>query len=454
MIGYTDPMTPTPRYGHLLPLDPTRSYPILDRGEGVFVWDNEGNRYLDAIAGIAVTNLGYGRDEIVDAIERQARRLPFSIANTFLNQPAIELARLVAALAPGDLSYVHFASGGSEAIEIAMKFARQYHVERGKPEKTTFISRWTSYHGATLAALSLTGSHGRRAKYEPLLLDVPHIPPCYCYRCPLALRYPSCEVRCADELERAILSVGAERVAAFVAEPVVASVGGAIGTPDEYFPMIREICDRHDVLLIADEIVTGFGRTGATFAVEHSACIPDLLVMGKGMSAGYSPLAGVAIREHIYDTFANRGVPFEHVFTYGGNPLSAAAGVAALEIFEREAIVRHVASVAPYFREKLQTLLRFPFVGDVRSIGLMAGLEFVADRDSLEPFPAERGFARLVHTTSLRHGLVTYPGTGMADGRRGDIISLYPPLIFTRDNIDEMVECLGSAFDEIAATSH
>ena len=449
-IGYKTGMNASAQPdGQLLLLDSTRPYPVLDHARGAYVWDTAGKRYLDAIAGIAVVNLGYGRDEIVDAIDRQARRLPFTVANTFLNEPALELASMVAELAPDDLDYVHFSSGGSEAIELALKLTRQYHVECGRPEKSIFISRWTSYHGATLAALSLTGSRSRRAIYEPLLIDFPHIEPCYCFRCPFDLSFPACSVKCATELDRVIQSIGPDRVAGFVAEPIVASVGGAIGTPTEYFPMIREICDRYDVLLVADEIVTGFGRSGKNFAMEHSEVVPDLLVMGKGMSGGYAPLAGVALRAHVHHVLARPGTTVEHVFTYGGNPISAAAGVAALSIFARERILEHVTEIAPYLREALETLRRFTFVGDVRCSGLMAAMEFVVDKDAKTPFPVEAGFAQHVQRTALSHGVVVYPGTGMADGKRGDIISLYPPLNFTRSHVDELVSGLEASFSEI-----
>lgn len=441
---------PPPAQPHFFALDPQRAYPVLERADGVYVWDTAGNRYLDAVAGLGVVNIGYGRREPGEAMAAQAARMPFNAGNIFSNEPVARLAAVVARLAPGDLEWVHFASGGSEAVEVAIKMARQYHVERGEPTRDRVIGRWTSYHGATLGTLSVGGAVGRRAKYVPMLLDMPHIPPIYCYRCPWGLSYPSCGVTCGDELEREILRVGPERVAAFIAEPVVASVGGAIQPQPEYFPKIREICDRYGVLLIVDEVITGFGRTGTNFGIEHYGVVPDLMVMGKGISSGYAPLAAVAARDHVHRAFVDAGTAFEHIFTFGGNPVSAAAGVAALEIYEQEGLAQRAAEMGDAFRATLEPLHEFPFVGDIRTIGLMGGVEFVADTQAKTPFPAERHVAVMVREASLRNGLVTYPGTGMADGSRGDIISLYPPLTFTQANLDELGERLQTTFRDVA----
>lgn len=439
--------------GHLFTLDPARDYPVLDRAEDVYVWDAEGNRYLDAIAGIAVATIGYGRRDVVDAMTAQATRLPYAVGNIFANAPAIRLAERIGAITPGDLDWVHFTSGGSEAVEVALKLARQYHVIRGEPERHVVISRWTSYHGATLATLSVGGSKLRRRVYEPLLLDTPHIPPSYCYRCPWGLTYPSCAIACATELETAIQAAGPERVAAFIAEPVVASVGGAIWPVDEYWPMIREICDRHGILLIADEVVTGFGRTGRDFAVDHWGVVPDLLVMGKGISGGYAPLGAVAIRTPIREAFEEHGAAFEHIFTFGGNPVAATAGLAVLDVWQRERLTDHVAELAPGFTAALEPLRRLPFVGDVRTIGFMAGIELVADRETRRPFPPAARVAAKAREAGLRAGIVTYPGTGMAEGAdgrpAGDIISLYPPLTFQPSHIAEMSERLADAFTQL-----
>ena len=433
----------------LFTLDPTRAYPVLDRAEGVYVWDADGRRFLDAIAGIGVVNIGYGRDEVISAMAEQAGRLPYAVPNIFANAPAIQLADEIARFTPGDLDFVHFTSGGSEAVEVALKMARQYHVLRGEPERSVLISRWTSYHGATIGALMVGGSKLRRRVYEPLLPETPHIRTPYCYRCPWPQAHPACGIPAADELETAIARAGSDRVAAFIAEPIVASVGGAIRPPDDYWPRIREICDRYGVLLIVDEVVTGFGRTGRFFAVDHWDVVPDLLVMGKGLSGGYAPLGAVAARANIRRAFVQAGAPFEHIFTFGGNPISCAAALAVLEIWEREELTEHVALMEDALRTALEPLREYAFVGDIRVSGLMAGIEFVADRSTREPFPADAGVGSRVREAGLLNGIVTYPGSGMANRARGDIVSLYPPLTFTTGHIAELAQGLKATFIEI-----
>ena len=283
--------------GALFTLDPTRAYPVLARADGIRLWDDAGNEYLDAIAGIAVANVGYGRQEVVDAIAEQAARLPYAVGNIFASEPAIALAAEIARFTPGDLDHVHFTSGGSEAVEVSLKMARQYHVLRGEPDRTVFVSRWTNYHGATLGGLTVGGSKLRRKIYEPMLLQTPHVRTPYCYRCPWPDAHPDCGEAAAAEVEAAIVAAGPGRVAAVIGEPIIASVGGAIPPQPDYWPRVREICDRHGVLLILDEVVTGFGRTGKRFAADHWGVVPDLLVMGKGVSGGYAPLGAVAARD-------------------------------------------------------------------------------------------------------------------------------------------------------------
>jgi adenosylmethionine-8-amino-7-oxononanoate aminotransferase len=434
---------------HIFTLDPARVYPTLVRGDGVYVYDEDGRQYLDAIAGVAVVAIGYGRQRVVDAMAAQALKLPYATPNIFGNEPASRLADQVARFTPGDLTSIHFASGGSEAVEVAIKLGRQYFYERGQEGKHLVVARWTSYHGATMGALSATGHVGRRQKFAPLLLDWPHIPPAYCYRCPYGQSYPGCGLACARALEQAIQEAGPEQVMAFIAEPVVGAAGGAIVPPPDYWPMVRDICTRYDVLLIADEVMTGFGRTGRHFAVDHWGVAPDMMAMAKGISSGYAPLGAVAVSERIRAVFEEKLAPFDHIFTYTANPTAAAAASAALAIWEEEGLTERAAQVGGYLFRQLATLQEHPIVGDVRGLGLMAGLEFVQDRASREPFPAEKQIAKLVGKIALQHGLVTYPGTGMADGRRGDVISLFPPLIFTAGHVDELVAKLDATLIEV-----
>jgi adenosylmethionine-8-amino-7-oxononanoate aminotransferase len=435
--------------GALFTIDPTRAYPVLRRADDVYVWDVDGRQFLDAIAGIGVANVGYGRDEVVAAMAEQASRLPYAAGNIFANEPAIELADAIARLTPGDLDFVHFTSGGSEAVEVALKMARQYHVLRGEPKRSVFISRWTGYHGATLAGLTVGGSALRRRVYEPLLPDSPHIRAPYCYRCPWPDSHPDCGQPAADELEAAIVDAGPGRIAAFIAEPIVASVGGALRPPDDYWPRIREICDRHGVLLIVDEVVTGFGRTGRSFAVDHWGVVPDLLVMGKGISGGYAPLGAVAVRAPVRGAFVDAGAAFEHVFTFGGNPIATAVGAAVLAIWERERLTDRVVALEPAFRAALGRLREHAIVGDVRISGLMAGIEFVANRRSREPFPTGAQVGTRIREAGLRHGVVVYPGRGMVEGVRGDIISIYPPLTFSEAHVAELEDRLDAAISEV-----
>jgi adenosylmethionine-8-amino-7-oxononanoate aminotransferase len=327
--------------------------------------------------------------------------------------------------------------------------ARHYHVLRGEPDRSVIVSRWTNYHGATLGALTVGGSKLRRKVYEPMLLQTPHVRTPYCYRCPWPESHPDCGAAAAAEVEAAILDARPGRVAAVIGEPIIASVGGAIRPQDDYWPLVREICDRHGVLLILDEVLTGFGRTGRRFAADHWGVVPDLLVMGKGVSGGYAPLGAVAARDHVRAAFEGPGVAFEHVFTFGGHPVSAAAGLAVLDIWEREQLTERAAGLEAVFTAALDRLREHPFVGDVRVTGLMAGIEFVADRETREPFDPWMKFGTRVREAGLRNGIVTYPGSGMADGARGDIISLYPPLIVTEADIDEIAERLEATFLEV-----
>lgn len=442
-------MTETIERSHVFTLDPTREYPRLARGEGVYVYDDKGQQYLDAAAGIGVVCIGYGRKRVADAIAEQALKLPYVAPNIFANEPAERLAAQIARLTPGDLKFIHFVSGGSEAVEVAIKLSRQYHYERGRESKHLVVARWTSYHGATLGALSATGHVGRRKKFTPLLLDWPHIPPVYCYRCPYDKSYPGCGLPCAHALEQTLVEVGPENVMAFVAEPVVGAAGGAIVPPPEYFPIVREICSRYDVLFIADEILTGFGRTGRHFAVNHWTVVPDVITMGKGISGGYAPLGAVAVSQKIRAVFEEKGVPFDNIFTHVANPISTTAASEVLKIWQEENLTDRAAQVGEYLMRQLAGLKEHAIVGDVRGLGLMVAIEFVRDRATKEPFPVEKQVAKLVGKLALQNGLVTYPGTGMVDGQRGDVVSLFPPLIFTSQHVDELVAKLDATLTQV-----
>ena len=440
-----------PEMVHPFPGHVTGKFPMMVRGEGTYVWDDQGNRYLDGVGGIATVNVGYGRTEIAEAMAEQARKLPYCAPNLFRNEPALELTARLRKLTPPGLNHVNFVSGGSEAVEVAIKLARQYQVVRGKPGKYQIISRWTSYHGATLATLSASGHAGRREKFLPLLLDFPHIPPPYCFQCSYGLEYPACNLRCAWALEEAILAAGPGTVSAFIAEPVIGSTAGSAVPPDDYLPTVRTICDKYDVLLIADEVMTGFGRTGRNFAVEHWDVVPDIMTMAKAISGGYAPLGATVASDRIAEAFEDADSAFDHVFTYGGSPVSLAAGVVALQILQREKLVQRSDQCGEYFLRQAEKLKAHPMVGDVRGKGLMLGIEFVKDRETREPFAPELHVYDRVVKTALRNGLIVYPGHGAIDGYRGDHISLYPPLTVADDEIDEMVDILDQTIGEVEA---
>ena len=447
-------MSATEQNNSLFHRDLTYNYPIIVRGEGIYLYDNTGKRYLDGISGVSNVILGHGRQRIVEAMFEQGKTLAYCFSGNFTNQPALDLAERITALAPGDLNYVYFVSGGSEGIETAIKIARQYHVQRGNKQKYQIIARWRGYHGATLGALGATGLPSLRSPFAPLLSDFPHIAPCYPYRCAFAGCMGKCNLTCAHQLEEAILQAGPENVAGFIAEPVV-NAGIAIGVPPpDYYPLIREICDKYEILFIADEIVTGFGRTGRYFAIEHWGVVPDMIVFGKGVSGGYCPLGGVILQEEIRDSFAESGKPFAHVFTYVDNPVATRAGLEVLDIIEEEEILEQAAQQGEYLLTSAKKLQAHPSVGEIRSKGLMLGIELVRDSATKEPFPAGMGVNKRISKILLDKGLSVGATGGGADWINGDDVRLYPPLIITRRQIDEAIsildEGLGQLEDELS----
>lgn len=426
-----------------------KQYLEVDRGEGIYLYDTEGNKYIDACSGAAVSNLGHAHPVIIEAMMEQAQKVAFSHLSRWTSPPIQQLADLVAQLAPGSLNKLYLVSGGSEATESALKMARGYFVERdGQSSKYRIISRWKSFHGNTIGSLSMTGDK-RRKKYTPLLLNFPHIAPAYCYRCPFGKDQHTCEVDCALDLERAIKMEGPEYVAAFIAEPVGGAACGAIVPHKDYFKIIRQICDHYDILLIDDEVMAGFGRTGSMFSIDDWGVVPDMICAAKGMSAGYSPLGAVIAKQEIYDTFKKGSGIFVHGHTYGGNPLSAAVALAVVKTLIADNIVDNSRIIGDYLLAQMQEkLLPFSFVGDVRGKGLMLGVEIVRDKVTKEPFPAAMAMAEKLTVTLMKHGVIVYPGTGNADGENGDQFLLAPPLIITKDQTNELIEGMVAGFTE------
>ncbi|MGB8540068.1 MAG: aspartate aminotransferase family protein [Candidatus Acidiferrales bacterium] len=427
-----------------------KGYPQATRGEGCFVYTDDGRRFLDASGGAAVVTIGHGVKEVAQAMADQASRLAYVHSSQFHTEVAEKLAQRILALAPEGMrarGRVYFTSGGSEATETALKLARQYWLECGESKRFRVISRLQSYHGSTLGALSVSGNVRRREPFAPMLPEWGHIPPCYCYRCPYGLRYPECNVGCADELNRMLERDGSGNVAAFIFEPVVGATLGAVPPPDGYVQRIAEICRRHGILLIADEVMTGMGRTGKPFAVEHWGATPDMILVGKGIASGYAPLGAVIVTGHIAETISKGSGTFLHGFTYNAHPVATAAGNAVLDYIERENLFARVDLVGREMPAALEPLKRFSVVGDVRGMGLLWGIEFVQDAKTREPFPHDARIASRIQDDLLEDEIMTYPIQGCVDGMRGDHILLAPPFTIT----SSMIQMLGAGLEKAIA---
>lgn len=424
-------------------------YPKIQKGEGVYLYGEDGKRYLDACSGSAVANIGHGNKEIAEFAKQQIERIAFTHLSRWTVDVIEECAAKVCEWAPGDLNHVYFVSGGSEATETAMKMARQYFIERDgkKSSKWKVISKWDSYHGNTLGALSMTGHPGRRKYYDPMLANFPKIPQFYHYRNPWGCKTAEeTSIKAAEALETEILRQGADNIAAFITEPVVGSAIPGVHPEKIYFEMVREICNKYDVLLIVDEVMAGFGRTGEKFAVDHFGTVPDIIACAKGMSAGYTPMGATICNDEIFDTIMVKGSGnFVHGHTYASNPLSCGISLKVLEIIERENYLENAKVQGAYFLEKLQELYKYPIIGDVRGKGLMTGLEFVKDQSTKEPFEVSENVKGKFAVNCLAEGIVPYPGGGSADGVRGDDTLLAPPINITREEVDELLAGLEKA---------
>lgn len=396
-----------------------------------------------------MVNLGHGRRELGRALSDQASKLAYVHGTQFTSAAVEGMSADLVEVLPKGLDKIYLLSGGSEATETAIKLARQYHLACGRPTRYQVVGRWPSYHGNTIAALSVSGRAALRKPYQPLLMDFPHIPAPYCYRCPVGVSYPECGVQCAQALEDVIKREGADSIAAFIAEPILGASAGAAVPPPEYFPMIRDICDRHDLLLIADEVMTGFGRTGTFFAVEHFGVVPDVMVMGKGLTGGYVPVGAVAVKTEIAEAIRGRFGNFTHGYTFSHHPVVAAACREALAIIRREELVARVRARGSHLFDALRTLERFSFVGDVRGKGLLAGVEFVRDRETRAAFPRSRRLVEEIVERAFGRGLILYPSTGCADGVDGDLVLVAPPFIIDESQIDELVGLLAATLEEI-----
>ena len=427
-----------------------KKYPVADRAEGVYIWDRTGKRYIDGSGGACVITIGHGVPEIREAMIRQAERTSYVHGSHFTNEAVQECADLLYKMAPEKtLNKVYFLSGGSESVESAIKLVRQYWREAGKPDKYKVISRWSSFHGNTTGALALGGHTGRRRHFLPIFPYTPHIEPAYCYRCGFKETPETCSLQCAEQLERSILHEGPDSVGAFIGEPVVGATAGAVVPREGYWQRIREICDEYDIKLIADEVMTGIGRCGTNFCMDNWGVVPDVFVMAKGLSSGYTPLGAVMVKDEIYQTIRRGSGGFVHGHTYCQNPLSASVGAAVLRYLNEHNLVERSRQMGAVLLEKLQPLRELEIVGDIRGMGLFAGIELVSDKRDKSRFEPELKMNTQVASQAFSRGLITYPGSGGIDGINGDHILLAPPFIITEEQIDEMVDILKRAINSV-----
>ena len=435
--------------------NPREAYPVAARGDGAYLIDRDGKRYLDASGGAAVSCLGHSDAEVVRAIQEQLARLPFAHTSFFTNEPMEALADALIAHAPAPLEKVYFVSGGSEAIEAALKLARQYFVEKGEPQRRYLIGRRQSYHGNTLGALAVGGNAWRRKQFEPLLVEATHVSPCYAYRGKQAGEMDAAYgERLAAELEAEIRRLGGDKVIAFVAETVAGATLGAVPPVAGYFKRVREVCDRHGVLLILDEVMCGMGRCGALYAFEQEGIAPDLVTVAKGLGAGYQPIGATLVAKHIYETIVSGSGFFQHGHTYLGHAAACAGALAVQHRLHDDGLLARVNPLGSLLEKKLRAAFgNHPQVGDIRGRGLLWGVELVADRASKAPFDSKLRVHARVKKEALKAGLMCYPMGGTLDGARGDHVLLAPPFIVEEAQLDELVSKLGAALEAALKSS-
>ena len=410
-------------------------WPRISHGKGCNLYDTEGRVYLDACAGVHVISIGHGVEEIAEVMADQARKVAFAYGQ-FISQPQIDLARKITEMTPEGMGRVFFVSGGSEATEAAMKIARKFHIESGNPSKYQVISCWQSWHGNTIGALSMSGRSAWRKDYTPYLLDFPHI-----------------SQHSTDELERVIRQIGAEYISAFIVEPVLGTSAAGLTPPDDYFRTVREICDHYQILMIIDEVVTGYGRTGVNFGIDHWGVVPDLMATGKGLSSGYTPIAATIARDEIYETIYETAPAFVHGHTYGGNPLSCATALAVQEYVESHDLVRRCADMGDVMLEQLQTLTDLSIVRTVRGKGLLCGIEFAADKDRGDPFDPALGVTGRIVKEAFDRGVLIMPGApGHLDGVNGDHVAISPPYTVTEDEVGRIARVLRESVETVERT--
>jgi adenosylmethionine-8-amino-7-oxononanoate aminotransferase len=429
-----------------------KNYPLAIRGEGSWIIAADGRRYLDASGQAAVVSIGHGIVEIGRAMAEQSNQIAFAHTSQFHSAPAEKLAARVLAIAPRNFhngGRVYFTSGGSEATETAIKLVRQYFLETKQPGRYRVVSRKQSYHGSTLGAMSVSGNIARRAPYAPMIPEWGHVAPCFCYHCPFGKTYPECNLACADDLDVFLRGNDASSVAAFIFEPVVGATLGAAAAVDGYTARIAEICRKLGILLIADEVMSGMGRTGKPFASQHWGLEPDIILTGKGIASGYAPLGAVLVAPHVAEAYEKGSAAFMHGFTYQSHPVSTAAGNAVFDYLEAHKLFERVTPAGEILRKALATVEGHPNVGQVRGLGLLQAVEFVKDKSKREPFPKEASIAEKIRQAALEKNVLTYPTQGCFDGMRGDHILLAPPFILTAQESQLIADAIHYALDKV-----
>jgi adenosylmethionine-8-amino-7-oxononanoate aminotransferase len=425
--------------------------PAIVSGSGLYLHDVDGRVFVDATGGAAVACLGHAHPKVLEAMQAQMQAVSYVHSGSFTTPIVETLGQVLAENAPDPINHTYLVSGGSEAVESALKLARQYHVEAGAQGQHHFIARHQSYHGNTFGALSASGHPARRRIYEPMLLPFHHVDPCYYYRHATAGETPEAyAIRAADSLEAKIKALGPETVAAFVAETVVGATLGAVTAEAGYFPRIREICDRYGVLLILDEVMSGLGRTGTMHAFEQEGIVPDMVTLAKGLAGGYQPIGAVMIADRVFDRLALGSRAFQHGLTYSGHPVAAAAALAVQKTIADESLLENVARMGNRLSTALHSRFgQHPHVGNIRGRGLLKGIEFVADRATKAPFDASLKIHERLKTTAMDLGLMIYPNGGCRDGVAGDHMLIAPPFNVTSDEIDLIVDLVGQTVDRV-----
>jgi adenosylmethionine-8-amino-7-oxononanoate aminotransferase len=439
---------------HILHRSANAVMPVAVGGKGIELFDRNGASYIDASGGAAVSCLGHGHPDVLAALHKQLDTIAYAHTGFFTTEIAEKLADRLIEDAPPGLDHVYLVSGGSEAIEAALKMARQYFVEKGETRRRHIIARRQSYHGNTLGALATGGNEWRRTQFQPLLIETHHIDPCYAYRLQDAGESEAAyAARAAQALEDKILELGSDQVIAFVAETVVGATLGAVPPVSDYFKLIRGICNRYGVLLILDEVMCGMGRTGTLHACEQDGIAPDLMAIAKGLGGGYQPVGAVLLAKKIFDAFSQGSGFFQHGHTYMGHPMAAAAGLAVQDVIRRDDLLTNVVAMGGHLQRRLEErFANHHHVGDIRGRGLFRGVELVADRDSKEPFAPPLKLNALIKREAMARGLIVYPMGGTIDGVRGDHVLLAPPFIVNEGQVDAIVERLGDAVDAAIAS--